>query len=217
LFVIIISFAEKWWGWTMPNPLYFFIIIFVFIFIASFMVWKDEQQKRIDLENQLKNERDNKVPKLFSDFDVFAVAPAGENGIDSIVTILPTIRNTGAPSIVTNIGITIKRNNLEIKGKDVILSRGDIRLEGDGLKLALKEEDNFSKKGISNPIPTGGALSGWHVVLVRNITSEKIHDKNTIIIFSYKDVVGKIYTQEKTMNYTTEKLIVGTELQKSIK
>ena len=197
----------------MPNIVYGLLFIFIFVLGASYMVWKDERKKVIDLTNELNEKKDQKTPKLSAEFDVFAVAPAGENNKDSILTITADIKNIGAPSIISNIGLIIKRDGREYLGENIVLTKGETLLEGDGLKLSLKEEDNLIRKGISNPIPNGGALSGWHIFLVRNLQGKEIYDPKTVISFSYKDVTDKLYTKEKQMNCSLSKLIDGTKLQ----
>jgi hypothetical protein len=210
VFVVFLLLAEKCWGWTMPNLWYFPVIIFVFILIASFMVWKDEHEKTINLEQDL--ERLTK-PQLATEFDILAVAPAGEHNKDSVIIIMATIVNAGAPSIISDVKIIIKRGDMEIRGENIILGDGPLFLEGEGLKITTKREDNLIRKGSENPIPTGGALNGWHIVLARDIKQEEMDNKETTVVFSYKDVTGRFYSTERKMDKAKSKLIDGTKLQ----
>ncbi len=182
--------------------------------ISTFSLVIMERNKVSELEKQLKNS----LPKLSDEFNIFSVAPAGDHDEDSVIIIMATITNTGAPSIVSNFKVLIKKEDKEeIPGEDIILAQGPMLLEGEGLKLVCKEEDNLPKKGISNPIPTGGALHGWHIVRAQKITPDEIYKKGTIIVFSYEDVTGKLYATKKMMDKAVSKLIDGTKLQKPYK
>jgi hypothetical protein len=180
--------------------------------ISSFYLLIMQHRKISSLEKRL----DKSSPYFNTDFDVLAVAPAGDDESDSVIIIMATIKNTGAPSIISDIKVAVKTESGEILGEDIVLGQGPMFLEGEGLKITVKEEDNLPRKGISEPIPTGGAVHGWHIVLARSITRGKIYNKQTTIILSYEDVIGKLYTSEKIMNDAVSKLIDGTKLQKHI-
>ena len=195
-----------------PRSLFWSCILIAFIISSAILLIK--QHKKINiLAKGLDEEKDRKKPNLSSEFDVFAVAPAGKKEEDSVITIMAIIRNVGAPSIISNVRVVIKKENMEIQGEDVVLGQGPMFLEGEGLKLIVKEEDNLPRKGIANPIPTGGALHGWHIVLARKIKKEEIYNRGTIITFSYKDVTGRLYATEKKMDKPVSKLIDATKLQ----
>ena len=187
-------------------------VIIAFILSAALLLF--QQYKKINiLAKDLDEEKDRKKPKLNAEFNVLAAAPAGKKEEDSIIIIMATITNIGAPSIISSVNIIIKKGDREIHGEDVVLAAGPMFLEGEDLKITVKEEDNLVRRGISNPIPNGGALHGWHVVLVRNIQKEEIYLPSTTIIFKYMDVTGKLYLTEKQMDYAVSKLIDATKLQ----
>ncbi len=200
--------------WQAPLVIFASIGLIRFL-LAPYIIFRDEHERTVDLERALITEKDNKLPILAAEFEVLAVAPAGKDDCDSIIIITATIFNTGAPSIVSNFGVEIQRGGKEsVKGENVILPPGPMRMEGEGLELTTNEQDNLPRKGISNPILRGGAVTGWHVVLAKNITQSEIHNKETTVVLSYKDVTGKGYTVEKKMDYAISKLIDGTKLQR---
>lgn len=195
------------------RSLFWNCVIIAFI-ISAAILWFIEHQKAANLEKQLEREKSNKEPKLTAEFNVLATSPVGKHDESSVIIIMATITNIGAPSIISNVQVIIKKGNMEIHGENLVLGQGPMFLEGEDLKLLLKEEDNLPKKGISSPIPTGGALHGWHIVLAQNIQKQEIYNQDITIVFTYQDVTGKLYITEKRMDKAVSKLIDATKLQK---
>jgi hypothetical protein len=199
-----------------PQRSLFWNCVVIACIISVSLLWWLEHIKAINFSKELEKEKSDKEPKLNAEFSVLATSPVGEHDESSVIIITAIITNIGAPSIISNVQVVIKKGNVEIQGKDLVLGQGPMFLEGEGkdLKLLLKEEDNLVKKGISSPIPTGGALHGWHIVLAENIQKQEVYNQNVIIIFTYQDVTGKSYAVEKRMDKAVSKLIDATKLQK---
>ncbi|MEE9910118.1 MAG: hypothetical protein K4571_00200 [Deltaproteobacteria bacterium] len=197
---------------TQQQSVFWSCVLIAFIISAAILLF--QQRKVINtITKELDEEKENKRPKLTAEFNVFAVAPAGKLNEDSIVSLTATITNVGAPSIISHVELILKKEGREIKGENIVLSSGPIVFEGNDIKLQVRQEDNLTRQGISHPIPTRGALHGWHVVLFRNIKREEIYSPTTTVIFRFKDVTGALYTTETPMDSTASDFIDASKLQ----
>jgi hypothetical protein len=174
-------------------------LFFAFI-ISALVLLIMEHRKVKELEKQLKNAE----PNLTADFNVSAVAPAGENDEDAIVAISAHITNTGGPSIVKNIGVLVERGEKSLQGQFITLdyrgSQFQEIVDGQPVVHTVKFEDHLVRNCSSQPIVTGGGITGAHVVLVPNINSNDIYQEGTVVIFSFQDVYGKRYEFKQTMS-----------------
>lgn len=176
-------------------------------FFASVRVWTDEHRQVVSLENQVKIEKERKIPKLSAQVDILAVAPAGHKWESSIVTVVAIIRNTGAPSIADDFKVTIKVGEKEHKGIIVPPPIKEINLwTTDGKNkegVALLAEDYLPRKCLAQPIVTGGGVFGFIQLLVTNVQHQEIHNKG-IITISFRDVLNNVYSFQSVKEKDSE-------------
>lgn len=182
--VLSIFFPDK----IPPRSLFWNCVVIAFI-ISAAILWFIEHQKV-----------EKSKPILNAQVDVFAAAPSGEKGENSIVVITATITNIGAPSIVNNIGVSIKIQDKYYQGQSMPLPVEGITLEGENRSFLMKTEEYLPRKCLTQPIVTGGAATGFIPLLFSGLKKEDIFALGTIIIFTCNDVLQKKYNFEKVMS-----------------
>jgi hypothetical protein len=189
LLFIIISLAERFWGWTMPKLWYSIFFIFGAILIASFLAWRDEHRKVIAL---------SAMPKIEGEVYIFAVASAGQRDENSLVTLMVRLRNTGSSTSIYNIKFMVIYEGKEFIAQYLPPPRETVTLLSnnpiDGSFL-LKVEDHFMQKSTKETMINGGQLGGWVQILVSNLSNDKMFDRGSILL-SFKDVYGNVYRIE---------------------
>jgi len=129
-----------------------------------------------------------------------SVAPAGKRNKDSLVTVTGIIRNNKAPSIAEAMSARVRLSDgREARFIEFPLPREKINLmpiHGQ-YAIVLPVSDYLPKKAILNPIPTGGAATGFMIGVVRDVTSEDLWQPTTLVILSFRDVTGRSYEISK--------------------
>ena len=139
------------------------------------------------------------VPNFTADFDIFGAAPDPNNAENSIVAIKATITNTGVPSIVNNIAISVTVDDQQVNGQPIPIP-SELKLKTDeGNVITYKGEDFLRLKGMKQPIPTNGGIPGLDVFFFPNISKQNALKAGTGFIFTFQDVLGKEYIFKKTM------------------
>lgn len=160
-------------------------------FFASTRVWTEEHRSRLTAEQHL---QDLTIPILSGVINFVSVAPTA-NQADSIVTLVATLKNSGAPSVADDVSMRIRlKNNREIRLTMMGVQKGDIQLGSDQIgksMVMLRPEDYLSAKAIAQPIAKGGAAQGWTWGLARGATKAQVIEPGTTIILSFTDVTGK--------------------------
>ena len=152
---------------------------------------------------RLRKQIDNSMPKLDADFSVYAVAPAGMTDQSSIILITGRITNTGAPSIVKNIGVEVKVGDKSVQGQSYALFTPHSpffgELGGKPIELKTRFEDHWVRNCSSQPIVTGGGAIGSHEMFFPNVTADEVFSAGTIVTLSFQDVNGKRYEFTRIM------------------
>lgn len=195
----------------------FWCVAIICLFLAFFLTWNDEHNKWIaennrwiaennkwiaenkksmDLEAQLKKEKEQKITKLSAQVETLAEAPAGKKDENSIVTVVATIKNTGAPSIADNFEAKIKVGEREVEGIIRPAPRKRITLwtktekEGEGINLDPK--DFLLINCSSQPIPTGGSCSGFLQLFVPNVRHRDVAIDGAVVL-TFRDASNNTY------------------------
>lgn len=195
-----------------PQRSLFWNCVIIAFVISAVILWVIEHTKK----NKLEKELDRSRPKLSAEIGLTVTAPAGANNESSLVIIMVTIKNTGAPSIASDFYLSVKSNDNEAMGVFFPMSKGDVRLKStDGQEIFFNHpDDNLPLKSGSQPIVTGGAVNGFCAVLIPNITHGEITSKG-ILVLKFKDVFGKDYVNEYDMaGVKPIKFIDPNEIQK---
>jgi hypothetical protein len=161
-----------------------------FMVAAPYHLWKENSDRAAAAERKLDQMA---APRIAGEVNTTAVAPGGPKGLDALVTIIATLRNTGAPSVLEDLGVTVAfSDGRTIAGTQVRPKFGFTTLSGDQ-SLALRSEDYLPRKSISQPIPTGGAAQGWYMALLQGATKDDVLKSGTVYL-TFRDVMGRQYT-----------------------
>jgi len=215
LSLLILYIIERSLGRViLANELYLLLFIGLTIIWSSFIAWRNENQNVKHLSAEL----ENKKPHLNADFNVAAVAPAGDNDEDAIVMVTAHITNIGSPSIVKNINVVAEKEGRFIQGQFITLdirgSQFSENLKGKQVTRTVKFEDHLVRNCSSDPIVTGGGKAGAHVVLMRNINCDDIYAEGTVITFSFRDAFDQMYEFKRIMDGRIMPMLNPTMLQR---
>lgn len=211
LFSLIREFEGIYNPSTIQQKSLFEHCVFIAFIVSSAILWFREHQKVRQLE------KDKIKPQFSASFGSFIVAPANQG---SIVGITAHITNTGAPSIVKNIELAIEINGKLVQGQFVPFESegtkfaGDI--EGSPVVATVKPEDYLVRNCSSQPIVTGGGITGFHIVFLPNINCDDVVKEGTTVIFSFQDVAGARYEFKKVMSGALTHPLNPRTLQKNI-
>jgi len=213
--VVAVNMYERLTGHTMAKRMYVTIFIIVFLFGAFYMAWLDQYRARIAAETG-KAEVEKKIeelntPKLSGRFEGIFGAPLGNQGEDCLLTILAAIQNVGAPSIARLAKLSVMTaDGKEISGQSVPIPKELHLYQSGGTygpHVDFTADDSLVKKVNSQPIPTGGQLSGFLQVIVKGITRAQVFTSGTKIRLAFEDVKGNAGSIEHTMSGTKNDLV----------
>jgi hypothetical protein len=197
--VAILIVTQLVWGWTMPKIWYILIFIVFFILGASFIAWRDEHRKSMDLFDQLAKEKDHSRPKLNGQIGGLLLSPVGQQKENSVILVSLMITNIGAPSIVHDIHLAVQAGDIPIEGEFIPPSKEGISFSSpngeEGQAIVFPLEDDLTTKGVDKPISTGGGLRGFLFALVRNLPREQFASAGLIVV-SFRDILGEKYVTE---------------------
>ena len=180
-----------------PQRSLFWNCVIIAFVISAVILWSIEHMKK----NKLEKELDHSKPKLFAEIGITAVAPAGEKNENSLLIFTATIKNTGAPSIASDFKLLVKIDGKETIGHFLPSLKETRLLSTKGQEILLNFNDNLVIKSGSQPIVSGGAVTGFCSVLISNVIQEDISSKG-IIILNFKDVYENNYAVEYNMAST---------------
>jgi hypothetical protein len=158
-------------------------IFLVFLFFACFQGWRDQYDKANEFQVRLSN---SATPILAGEFG-FALAPAGKSDEDTLGTINATVRDTGAPSVIGDWSASfVFDDKTVVSGKLLMAPAGsaDVTLyQSSGPPIVFRGLDHITRACLRQPIPTGGACSGWIQFIFRGIAADQIEEKTTVVAF----------------------------------
>lgn len=145
--------------------------IVVFLFVAFYKAWRDENRKLEEARLQL--EKLSKPNFRFEPNGVNVVANRdGQVGL----VIEAAIVNTGAPSICTGYDLVVRHKNIEVQAEKLWIPRdGQIEFGFAGKRsITLTYADHLASKTIADPIPTNGQRLGFLLYGVPGITMDQL-------------------------------------------
>jgi hypothetical protein len=156
----LLEIAEKLWDKKMSRKWYVVFLI-IGLFLAMFAAWREKNTEAKDEREKLEKQT---VPHLSGEIlRPLALAP-GDNGKGTIVTILASIKNTGAPSVARFRSASIVTPSGEtFSGRFPTTPSAGVAL-GDGtgkVVMAFSGNDFLPKLVSYQPIPTGGEPEGF--------------------------------------------------------
>jgi len=209
------------------TPILFILVGIVAVFIACYMLWRDERLKRFSIERELATEKEktfsnqvaiNKVtkelteqtntPQLEASIDEMAVAEFTEKGIKhSAVTLKICVSNLGMPSVAIDWLPVINvegKQPLGFKYRDVSNELTLYYGESNENAQIIKGEDMIYQK-TAKPIQTGDMIIGY-LHFITTFTREELIAKNTDIKVFFKDVTRKLYEVTYDKNVSIQRM-----------
>jgi len=203
---------EKFGKFTLSKKAFAGIFVVCFFVGATFMAWKDEYHRAENATRQLEALT---TPRLGGSFTLKAVAPDITNNQDSIISIVASIENTGAPSIAKNFSISVKTAR---KAVNVIIAphmKGGMNLfdETGERGFRLEDADFLALKVGEHPIPNNGAAQGFLIGIAKNITKDELLDGTGEVELGFDDIRGGHYSIKGPFLPVTPIIYVGQPKQ----
>jgi hypothetical protein len=173
----------------------------LFLFLASFQAWRDQHRAVADSNRELAKAKDESTPKLAGEImslitsDMVGQDPVTGAREQHVGLLIPMqIRNTGASSIADSFSLTVELPGGERVTAVPRMLPASVNLKG----LNVTNADMIGVKTAEDPITKGGAKSGYLFFFVDNAGgAEKIRQPDTVLLISFKDVLGKTVTARK--------------------
>jgi hypothetical protein len=146
---------------------------------------RDTIQRRLD---------DLTIPRLIGAIDKTSVAPTGEDGMQSLVTIFAHVNNQGTPTVLENWNArAILDDRQSIDGTFIPAPRnGGVAILYLGPrnehKIYLEVSDHLGIQSLPNPVVRGGGVLGWIQFL---FPAEKQKMLNSVLTLYFSDVMGQ--------------------------
>ena len=141
------------------------------------------------------DERKKDTPDLIASVDIMASGEAETYPGALSLTLIVSIRNMGAPSIVTHWELAIERPGhkpLEVKPthppETLTLHHND------GSSIKLKSGEAIYDKTVRHPIATGGNQQGFLFFIIRDIKREELFQKGVVLKLLYRDAWGRPFS-----------------------
>src|SRR6266481_696 len=168
----------------------FIIGVAAFLLVAFFMVWRDQYRARVDAEKNLE-------VNLVGSIDYVYATPVGSH---TLVFVLMTITNKGAPSAVVGWRLSVKSNNFEVK--DVPFAQiPDVfrvqRAEGD-ISAIFHGKECLCEKTVTQ-VQRGDFRAGYIAFAIDGDHASDIVSSGTTIAVSFKDYAGHVYSTKSDM------------------
>ncbi|HVB86381.1 MAG TPA: hypothetical protein VNK23_06915 [Candidatus Dormibacteraeota bacterium] len=219
----IISFVEKIPSvskWLKEKPLLerwkplVWVIGACCIFGGFYSAWSQQYDKATQGQNQINTLRHQltalTVPDLHGTIDFAAFGSDVKHRRLCAMTVQLTITNTGAPSIADSFRMFVTlKNGREIEVEPILAPKTFAELyEGEAGKspsMILTTKDYLPSKAISNPIPTGGAVSGFIQGYVVGATQNEVSAAGTVIRVAFQDVLSHHLVIEKLLTHKRDR------------
>lgn len=162
----------------------FFLAAAVCFVVTCIHIWTIEHRARLRAE-------DIKKPRLAARI-VGSMTARNDHG-QAILTLTILIENRGAPSVVFAETVTIKlKNGKEIQPSLMLPPLQNIILQGakGSQNITLKGSDYLLNKAIDQPIVRGGAVIGWMMFVLPEISQETFLSQSPEVLFKCEDVDG---------------------------
>ena len=184
-------------GRTMPKRMYVALFIVAFLFAAFFAAWRDQYHATSEAERKV-TEMEQKFEKLTTpiisgNIQEVKLARGGPQGLDSLMIMSVLVINTGAPTALNVISVTVKANGKESVAEPILLPlEGLTVLDSSGGKRYYPRFNVLPLK-LSTPIPTRGQATGFLPLFIPGISVEDTNFPGSIVELKLSDVEGRIY------------------------
>jgi hypothetical protein len=180
---------------VLQKPLFEHCVFIAFISSAAYL-WFVERKKVRELEK----ERKENAPKLSAEIKYCCLSECGLYDEDLMVVLYLTIKNSGAPSVVDNFELFVRSGPEDVVGISRSLTPGSYISTSSALltddRIELTPDIYLPTMGLQNPIPYGGAITGYYSAIIYDTKSGDISFDSVIGVI-FHDVAGKEYRIEQ--------------------
>src|SRR5205085_6770209 len=237
-----VGLFERLSGKHLNKRTYAGLFVGVFLLVSFFMAWRDEHKAvadehraleaaQVDLasvrgelsqvKQDLAREQDQNHPKFhgfinqiaFGNLSTIWVTNEAKRKLDGVaLSLIVTIRNEGAPSIVEGWQLHLKSDKLDLTVTPLLLPIGQKFNVIHGQAFTLHREEALYEKGVK-PIERGGQVRGWLTYVIEGITAEQIDSPSVKLTLDFYDVAGGKNEIHSEMGHAagTPKYFPGTE------
>jgi len=198
LLAAIVLLLERFSEYRVKKKPFFAFFILGAMLLAFFLAWRDEHSKLRQLKTQvaelsqdLARERDRNSPNLTGHIG-FIGAGDMPDGKTTFFIIYATIANTGAPSVVNDVGFSVNIHGQTIKA--IRYSKGFTNIELSNEDVAKEyEPEQLAELAFDRPIPTGGQIAGLVTFVFPGVRRSSIDGESLHYSLHYTDVRGGMY------------------------
>jgi hypothetical protein len=175
----------------------------VFMLMASFKAWQDQHNAAIEAKRKLEeltkpNFKISQGNTIISDARIVY----GGNEEKATTMFIPlSVMNQGAPSVINGWKLFCKlKDGTELEGVAYLPAQAQLSFKGPkGEPILIPTASSLFKKGIENPIPTGGQTSGFMMFRFPGDLSAKMTESGTVFTLRIFDISGREYNTEMPM------------------
>jgi hypothetical protein len=199
LITMAVGLFERLSNHQLTKRAYVGLFVITFLFASFFLAWRDEHNNYLRTSEELQK---IKSPILTGEIMTSAViAPTVGGSLtetekitdnDTVLMLVVRIKNQGAPTILDNWRLTVTYPGMAPKEAILLTPPPGTMLGPKPADLTFSSADFLPDKTITNPIPTGGAVTGNLMFLVRGISPAAPIEvvKGAQLDLYFKDVGG---------------------------
>lgn len=181
------------------------------IMLASYQAWMDEHQA-------LLAERVLHSPRLEIELLEASLFSKLDDPNSTGILLIANLNNRGAPSVASHWELDVEiPNNPMLKADLGYMKTDEIRMQrfpGDPEMRQLFASDLLYDKAGSNPIPTGGSVTGWLLFFLDGIPYHKSEHPSSVLTLRFQDIAGHVYTVRKPLGPFMKKPVTYPGLQR---
>lgn len=189
-------------------------LLLIALLVTPFVAIHKLRLQRDQLTQQIERQRRKSEPELVGAIEQSVVGEV--QGFVRLILFIK-IRNLGMPSIVDPWSVFLTIAGAQEKQIQIVHPDGPIPIRlSDGRKVTIESSDAIYNKTNSQPIPTGGQVTGFIACLIRDVPLKVLDQPGNRIAIRCWDVTGKQYSFDATIPEVTSDLeyIPGLKTQK---
>ena len=147
---------------------------------------KEVDQKQVELDKKAK-------PILVGKLAQIITGPAGQHDEDVVITVLGTVTNTGAPTVLLDWSEKVRFSDGKvIVGQWLVMppEKLDLSFSHTEPSVSLSMKNFWPRIADSNPVVTGGAANGWITARFYGLTQKQIGEDKPTVVVACADITG---------------------------
>lgn len=167
-----------------------------FLLVGCFMAWRDERSKVVDQKKETEKLRSQLDDLSRPNLKPAMVMLIGESEGSVMFTLIGSIQNQGADSVVNHIGILLDTAEGPLPVTPIVFEEGtNLHLpaySGDGISFKYK---SLAEQVAEHPIERGGQRVGQMVFMARGVSLDRYYRIRKRERLTFEDITGKVYNE----------------------